>query len=110
MPREIIELKKTLVILLDIVMIVVTVVPAVLLLASCIHDAIFGVIPTGFQYGLYYEEKIYGLEAFINTFLYYCTVMFVGVVLWVGMFISTLAFTVFTVVFVKSEPVSLDGI
>ena len=103
-------MKKTLIILIDIVLIVATVIPVILLFSSCIHSAIYGVIPTGFQYGLDYGEKVYGLEAFINTFLFYCTFLFAGVVLWIGMFIGTLAFTVFTVVYIKTAPVSLDGI
>lgn len=96
-------MKKTLV-TIDIILIVLTVVPAAWLLWQCFHSAIYGTIPEGFTYGFDYGQMIYGAEAFCYTMMFFCYFLCFLVIPWVALFFITLIFTLIIVPYVKRKP------
>lgn len=95
-------MKKKLIVTADIALIIITIIPVLLLLWDCINTAINGTIPWGGIYGTDYVEKIYGIEAFFYALTFDFVFLFVLFVLWAGLFFYTIAFTVFTVLYVKN--------
>ena len=102
-------MKRTCIVFTEIILILATVIPVLALLWECIYTAIHGTIPWGFGYGVDYGAFIYGMEAFIYTFFFYCTFLFVLVVLWFGVAAATIGFSIFTIIYLKKNPVN-DGI
>ena len=98
-------MKKRIVIITEIILIIATVLPVIALLWECINAAIHGTIPWGFGYGVDYNEFIYGMEAFIYTLSFYFAFLFIPVILWFTMFVFTIGFTIFTVVYLARKPV-----
>ena len=96
-------MKKKVFIIIDIVLITATFIPAGWFLWQCIDSAINGVIPWGGGYGTDYGELIYGLPAFINTFGVLFVLLFVLVVLWGMLALGTIVFTVITVLVSKKS-------
>ena len=98
------KLKKALVII-DILLIVATVIPAAWLLWQCFDSAINGTIPSGFTYGWDNLHYIYGIEAFCYTMMFLCYFLFFLVIPWVFLFFITLIFTGLTISYVRRKPI-----
>jgi hypothetical protein len=98
-------LKKKLIITTEIILILSTILPVLALLWDCISNAIHGTYPWGFGYGTDYGEMIYGMDAFIYAFFFDCTFLFVVVALWIGVAVLTIGFTIFTVIYMKTDNV-----
>ena len=94
-------MKKKIFIIIDILLILATLIPAGWYLWVCIDAAINGVIPWGGGYGVDYGEMIYGFPAFANTFCVMFAFLFVLVVLWGMLALGTIIFTVITVLICK---------
>ena len=85
-------MKKALVII-DIILILATVIPAAWLLWQCFQSAVYGTIPTGFTYGWDNLHFIYGIEAFCYTMMFLCYFLAFLVIPWVGLFFITIIYT-----------------
>ncbi|MBO4636083.1 MAG: hypothetical protein J5685_02945 [Clostridiales bacterium] len=96
-------MKKKVIITADIVFIVATLIPVIFLLAECFTSALNGVIPSGGYYPPDMNEKIYGIEAFVNTFGVYMVWFFPLVILWGLLLLFTACFTAFTFIFANSK-------
>lgn len=97
-------MKKKVFIGIDVLLMLLSVTPIGLVLYDCIDKAINGVMPWGDGYGLDYGQMIYGAEAFryeLRFDLFWGVAVF-GIP-WAMLILTTIIFTVFTVMHVKKR-------
>ena len=97
-------MKKKVFIGIDVLLMLLSVTPIGLVLYDCINKAINGIIPWGDGYGLDYGQMIYGYEAFryeLRFDLFWGVAVF-GIP-WAMLILTTIIFTVFTVMHVKKR-------
>jgi hypothetical protein len=97
-------MKKKIFIAIDVLLILLSVTPIGLVLYDCIDKAINGVGPWGDGYGLHYHGLIYGYEAFryeLRFDLFWGGAVF-GIP-WACLILTTIIFTVFTVMYAKNN-------
>lgn len=95
-------MKKKVFITIDILLIIATILPVVLLLVECIDSAVNGTIRWG------ESGYVYGIPAFIDTLEVYLVFGFVLVVLWAVLFLHTLVFTVITIIVARRKTPKLQ--
>ena len=97
-------MKKKIFIAIDVLLLLLSVTPIGLVLYDCINRAINGVSPWGDGYGLDYHGMIYGYEAFRYEFRFD---VFWGLAVfgipWACLILTTIIFTVFTVMYAKNN-------
>ncbi|WP_026659793.1 hypothetical protein [Butyrivibrio sp. AC2005] len=84
--------KKTYLVLANMVLWVMTMSPPVYVLRECINSYI-----NGTYHGFNGEEKIYGMEAFVDTFFFFIAFFFVVFIVWILLLLLSTTTTVITV-------------